>query len=85
MSPRARRSDSVTLPPGNQPGLIRYNDEKYAENYTNPEESDDASSAVDESNFDSATDDSYDVNDFNDYDSDSESDSTPLVMERRGR
>ena len=28
MSPRARRSESITLPPGNHPGLIRYNDEK---------------------------------------------------------
>lgn len=28
MSPRARRSESVTLPPGNHPGLIRYNDDK---------------------------------------------------------
>lgn len=27
MSPRARRSESITLPPGNQPGLIRYNDD----------------------------------------------------------
>jgi len=28
MSPRARRSDSITLPPGHHPTLIRYNDEK---------------------------------------------------------
>ena len=28
MTPRARRSESITLPPGNHPGLIRYNDEK---------------------------------------------------------
>ncbi len=29
MSPRARRSESITLPPGNHPGLIRYKDEKF--------------------------------------------------------
>lgn len=28
MSPRARRSESITLPPGNHPGLIRYKDDK---------------------------------------------------------
>jgi hypothetical protein len=28
MTPRARRSESITLPPGNHPVLIRYNDEK---------------------------------------------------------
>ncbi|KAI6708825.1 hypothetical protein PZA11_005887 [Diplocarpon coronariae] len=28
MSPRGRRSESITSPPGNHPGLIRYNDEK---------------------------------------------------------
>lgn len=28
MSPRGRRSESITMPPGNHPGLIRYNDEK---------------------------------------------------------
>src|SRR5579859_4944600 len=28
MSPRARRSESITMPPGNHPGLIRYNDDK---------------------------------------------------------
>ena len=28
MSPRGRRSESITLPPGNHPGLIRYNDTK---------------------------------------------------------
>lgn len=27
MSPRARRSDSVTSPPPNHPGLVRYKDE----------------------------------------------------------
>lgn len=27
MSPRARRSESITLPPGNHPGLVRYKDE----------------------------------------------------------
>ncbi|TVY75845.1 hypothetical protein LSUE1_G007732 [Lachnellula suecica] len=34
MSPRARRSESITLPPGNHPGLIRYNDDK---SYTSSE------------------------------------------------
>jgi hypothetical protein len=28
MTPRARRSESITLPPGNHPGLIRYKDDK---------------------------------------------------------
>ncbi|KAH7389177.1 nucleotide-diphospho-sugar transferase [Cadophora sp. MPI-SDFR-AT-0126] len=28
MSPRGRRSESITLPPGNHPGLVRYNDGK---------------------------------------------------------
>ena len=28
MSPRARRSESITSPPANHPGLIRYNDDK---------------------------------------------------------
>ncbi|KAI9047446.1 hypothetical protein LZ554_008165 [Drepanopeziza brunnea f. sp. 'monogermtubi'] len=28
MSRRGRRSESITMPPGNHPGLIRYNDEK---------------------------------------------------------
>jgi hypothetical protein len=28
MYPRARRSESITLPPGNHPGLVRYKDEK---------------------------------------------------------
>ena len=28
MTPRARRSESITLPPGNHPGLVRYKDEK---------------------------------------------------------
>jgi len=38
MSPRARRSESITLPPGNHPGLIRYNDEKsYSEACSSPE------------------------------------------------
>jgi hypothetical protein len=41
MSPRARRSESITLPPGNHPCLIRYQDEKGAKiavesNFTAP-------------------------------------------------
>jgi len=28
MTPRVRRSESITLPPGNHPGLIRYKDDK---------------------------------------------------------
>lgn len=31
MSPRARRSESITLPPGNHPGLVRYKDEVQAD------------------------------------------------------
>lgn len=28
MTPRARRSESITLPPGNHPGLIQFNNDK---------------------------------------------------------
>jgi len=65
MSPRARRSESITSPPANQPGLVRYNDEK-----TYPSEKCEYDPmAVDtpsESELDSASDDSYDPNDSDD-------------------
>lgn len=69
MSPRARRSESVTMPPGNHPGLIRYNDDK---SYTSSEKRDRSEKEVDdnddasESDLDTATDNSYDANDLND-------------------
>ena len=78
MSPRARRSESITLPPGNHPGLIRYNDDKTfptaSEKLSDPD--DDQS----ESDLDSATDSSYDVNDSNDN-----STSSSMVIEASGR
>jgi hypothetical protein len=68
MSPRARRSESITLPPGNHPGLIRYKDEK---NFNLEKEqhvdvalqNDDDPS---ESDLGFASDDSYDDNDSDD-------------------
>ncbi|TVY14933.1 hypothetical protein LARI1_G008374 [Lachnellula arida] len=73
MSPRARRSESVTMPPGNHPGLIRYNDDKA---YPSPEKCDPSEKEVDdndaasESDLDAATDNSYDANDLNDESND---------------
>ncbi len=72
MSPRARRSESITLPPGNHPGLIRYKDEKPKDDkskdfYTTSEKSFDSDSdEISESDLDPASDDSYDNNDSND-------------------
>ena len=81
MSPRARRSESITLPPGNHPGLIRYNDDKTfstsSEKIDDPEnESDDHS----ENDLDCASDSSYDV-----YDSNDNSASNSMVIEPHGR
>jgi hypothetical protein len=82
MSPRARRSESITLPPGNQPGLIRYNDDVVAaEKPLNTESGDDSGSNTDER---------YDTNDTNystnDSDSDSDSDSVAADEDKdRGR
>ena len=54
MSPRARRSESITLPPGNHPGLIRYKDQKSftsedrtftSEKYHDPEKENEGSEA----------------------------------------
>jgi hypothetical protein len=62
MSPRARRSESITLPPGNQPGLIRYNDdvlaatEKLIKTEIGKDSTNDPSSI---------SDDRYDTNDMN--------------------
>ncbi|TVY44943.1 Hyaluronan synthase [Lachnellula occidentalis] len=67
MSPRARRSESITMPPGNHPGLIRYNDDKA---YPSPEKRDpsekgvDDSDATSESDLVAASDNSYDANDL---------------------
>ena len=72
MSPRARRSESITLPPGNQPGLIRYNDDIVAatEKLINTDSSDYTGS-----DSGSMSDDRYDTHDTNDTTSDSDSDS----------
>lgn len=80
MSPRARRSESITLPPGNQPGLIRYNDDLAAAS----EKSIDAESYDgNESDTDSASNDLYDSNDTNSLNSDSASEAAEC--EDRGR
>lgn len=64
MSPRARRSESITLPPGNHPGLIRYKDDK--EFFTTSEKPIDSDSDyLSESDLDEAPDPSYDNNDSN--------------------
>ena len=73
MSPRARRSESITSPPASHPGLIRYNDDKSftrekpsdsdADGYS---DSDDDDSILSEGIPDSTSDGSYDLNDSND-------------------
>lgn len=63
MSPRARRSESITMPPGNHPGLIRYKDEKIGDEKHNTLAFDDGeynTEEHDESDLDAASDDSYD-------------------------
>lgn len=85
MSPRARRSESITLPPGNQPGLIRYNDDVVlaTEKLINTESSEDT-----ESDSGSISDDHYDTHDTNDTSADSDSDSSSAAAEKgkdRGR
>jgi len=79
MSPRARRSESITLPPGNHPGLIRYNDDK---TFSPSSEKHQDNDNVDEhdSDLDAASDTSNDCNDF--YDS---SNSSSVVLEPHGR
>lgn len=75
MSPRARRSESITLPPGNQPGLIRYNDDIAAARAAAREKAIKAGSQ-DGSESDSdfvISDDPYDTNDTDDSDYDSRS------------
>lgn len=92
MSPRARRSESITLPPGNHPGLIRYNDdkpfpaEKLAVFEADDSKSDcktesDTYSSAAESDLDAVSDDSYDPNDSND----SSSNSVSGMVETHGR
>lgn len=78
MSPRARRSESITLPPGNHPGLIRYNDDKTFP--TTSEKLIDPDDDQSESDLDAATDSSYDINDSNDN-----SNSSSMVIEAPGR
>jgi hypothetical protein len=78
MSPRARRSESITSPPASHPGLIRYNDDKAftAEKSSDCEADgesfgDDNDSVLSESALDSGSDSSYDIDDFNDSNSSS--------------
>lgn len=87
MSPRARRSESITSPPASHPGLIRYNDDKTfaSEKVSDPDSSDtqdthDTHDTPSESVFDSTSDDSYDINDSNDS-----SNANSLVVEPHGR
>jgi hypothetical protein len=75
MTPRARRSESITLPPGNHPVLVRYKDDKsYIPSTEKPTTA--PSAAPDyqsESDLDAVSISlSYDLNDSND-DSDSSS------------
>lgn len=78
MAPRARRSESITLPPGNHPGLIRYNQDKAFS--TGAEKLINSDGEPSESDLDYASDSSYDL-----YDSHDASNSSSLVMEPRGR
>lgn len=77
MSPRARRSESITTPPASHPGLIRYNDDK---TNTFPSEKITDSDTPTESDLDVASDDSYDINDSHDT-----STANSVVMEPHGR
>ncbi|KAL3425131.1 glycosyltransferase family 2 [Phlyctema vagabunda] len=70
MSPRARRSESITLPPGNHPGLIRFNDEKshaaekgYESDSTVVFDEPLESSSSDDDSASSSSDDTYDSHD----------------------
>jgi hypothetical protein len=65
MTPRTRRSESITLPPGNHPGLIRYKDDK---SYTPPTEKlvDPDFDPISESKLHAVTDDFHDVDYTND-------------------
>ena len=89
MSPRARRSESITLPPGYHPGLIWYEDEKTILSETEKgidveaEKDDDPS----ESDLDLATDDSDDdsQDDFYDDNDSQYSKSSSTVIEPLGR
>jgi hypothetical protein len=78
MSPRARRSESITLPPGNHPGLIRYKDDKTFP--TSSEKAIDPDDDQSESDLDCASDSSYDVNDSSDN-----SPTNSMVIEAHGR
>lgn len=69
MTPRARRSESITLPPGNHPGLIRYKDDK---TFTPREKSDVTDcNGTSESDLDVGSDTSYDAYDSASSDSNS--------------
>ena len=81
MSPRARRSESITLPPGNHPCLIRYKDEKNfpAEKEKAVDVDSDTDDDPSESDLGFASDDFYDDNDSHD------SNSSSAVLEPLGR
>ncbi len=95
MSPRGRRSESITLPPGNHPGLIRYNDKKSFPDekiFSSDEKAavsaieiavdSDSDSASDSDMLDAKTDDSDDSYDHDDSASNS---SSTTAMDTRGR
>lgn len=79
MSRQARRSESITLPPGNHPGLPQYREKNYE---TFSEESGKLVNPLDDqsSDLEVAADPSYDPNDFN-----GSSTSASMVMEPHGR
>ncbi len=76
MTPRARRSESITLPPGNHPCLVRYKDDKsYVPSTEKPSPAPSIHTEYQsESDLDAVSVSlSYDVNDSHDHDSDSSS------------
>jgi hypothetical protein len=81
MSPRARRSESITSPPGKHPVLIRYKDDKiFSTSSEKVVDLDDELDYESESDLDNASDSSYDVNDSHES-----SNSNSTVMESHGR
>lgn len=78
MSPRARRSESIVLPPGNHPDLVRYNDKKQllTTTVTAVDPGSDMEDTPSESDLDAASDKNYDHDD---------STSSSMVLEVRGR
>jgi hypothetical protein len=63
MSPRARRSESITLPAGNHPVLVRYTDEKNLMISSEKHIDVDSDEDYDEDDSDTSSNTSYDSND----------------------